>query len=185
MLITQRMTVPTSLTVAIWSLRSVPISLLALMFVFNSGSIRYPYPNVQFWFDTIAVLGIIAILGYWHRFKGLRWNAGLVAYLYICLTLLLRDPYGILSFSLEGQVYNINYHSFVHSAGVALGIIAIGLLLELLIYHLRRFHVFAWWIALIISMLCVASIFFFFSGTLGIWSLLDPDTKRVFKRSRN
>jgi hypothetical protein len=34
-----------------------------------------------------------------------------------------------------------------------------------------------------VSILYVASIVFFFSGTLGIWSLLDPDTKQSFRNS--
>jgi hypothetical protein len=152
------------------------------MFVFNSGSIRSPYPNLHFWFDAIAVLGIIGIVGYWDRIKGLRWNAGAVIYLYICLAFLLRDPHRILTASLQGQLSTIDRHSVWNSLWVGLGILAIGLLLELLIVYIRRLQTWAWWVALLISILYVSSIIFFFSGTLGIWSLLDADTKRVFKR---
>jgi hypothetical protein len=177
------MTIPSSVTVAIWSLRSVPITLLGLMFVFNSGSIRTPYPNLHFWFDAIAVLGIVGIVGYWDRIRGLRWNAGAVIYLYICLSLLLRNPYGVLTASLAGQISQINSHSLWNSLGVGLGILTIGLLLELLIVYLKRLHAWSWWVSLLISILYVSSIVFFFSGTLGIWSLLDPDTKRAFRKA--
>jgi hypothetical protein len=64
------------------------------------------------------------------------------------------------------------------------GIFGVGMLIEVLIFHLRQVKVWAWWLALIISIAYVASIVFFFSGTLGIWSLLDSDTKRAFKRAR-
>ena len=56
------MATPTSLMVTIWSLRSVPISLLVLMFVFNSGSVSAPHANLHFWFDAIAILGIVGII---------------------------------------------------------------------------------------------------------------------------
>ena len=62
------------------------------------------------------------------------------------------------------------------------GILAIGILLEILIFQLRQFKIWAWWLALMISISYVASIVFFFSGTLGIWSLLDPDTKQAFRQ---
>ena len=68
------MATPTSLMVTIWSLRSVPISLLVLMFVFNSGSISTPKPNLHFWFDAIAVLGIVGIITAWNRLQRLRWE---------------------------------------------------------------------------------------------------------------
>lgn len=178
------MTTPTSLMVAIWSLRSVPISLFMLMFVFNSGSLQVPLPNLNFWFDAIAVLGIIAIISYWNRIQRLHWNVGLVIYLYIILVLLLRNPYGILSALPQGKLDLIDWQSMIHSLWVGVGIFVIGMSLEVLIVHLRRFKMWAWWLALIISILYVSSIMFFFSGTLGIWSLLDPDTKRAFKRGK-
>ena len=65
---------------------------------------------------------------------------------------------------------------------VGLGIFAIAMLLEVLIVQLRQFKMWAWWLALTISILYVSSIVFFFSGTLGIWSLLDSETKQIFKR---
>jgi hypothetical protein len=175
------MATPTSLIVAIWSLRSVPVSLFVLMFVFNSGSLQTPQPNLNFWFDAIAILGIIGIITYWNRLQRLRWNVGLVIYLYIFLILLLRNPYGILSALPEGKLEFIKWHSIFNSFWVGVGIFAIGMLLEILIFHLRQFKIWAWWLALIISISYVSSIMFFFSGTLGIWSLIDPDTKRAFK----
>ena len=91
------MATPTSLLVTIWSLRSVPISMLILMFVFNSGSIQAPHPNFHFWFDAIAIVGMIGIIAYWNQLKRLHWNASFVIYLYIFLALILRNPYGILT----------------------------------------------------------------------------------------
>ncbi len=174
---------PISLLVAIWSLRSVPICLLMLMFVFNSGSIPSPHPSLHFWFDTIAVAGIVSIIVYWGRQQRLHWNVSLVIYLYIFLVLLLRDPYGILTAASSGNLATIDWQSLFSSLGVALGIFGSGMLVEVLISHLRQSKVWAWWLALIISIAYVASIVFFFSGTLGIWSLFDTDTKRMFKRA--
>jgi hypothetical protein len=175
---------PISLSVAIWSLRSVPISLLMLMFVFNSGSIPAPHPTLHFWFDTIAITGIIGIIAYWSRQQRLQqWNVSLVIYLYIFLILLLRDPYGVMTATSIGKVATIDWQSLLSSLWVAVGIFGVGMSIEVLIFHLRQSKVWAWWLALTLSIAYVASIVFFFSGTLGIWSLLDSDTKRVFKRA--
>jgi hypothetical protein len=179
----QNMTIPTSLMVTIWSLRSVPISLLVLMFVFNSGSISAPHANLQFWFDAIAISGIVAIIAYWSTLQRLRWNVGLVIYLYVFLVLLLRNPYKILTSIFEGRSNVVDPSMLLHSLWVGVGIFAIGMLLEVLIFQLRQFKIWAWWLALIISISYVSSIMFFFSGTLGIWSLLDPDTKSAFKHN--
>ena len=176
------MTTPTSLMVTIWSLRSVPISMLILMFVFNSGSIQSPRTNIHFWFDAIAIIGIIGIIAYWNRLKRLHWNASFVVYLYIFLVLILRNPYGILTAVPEDKLATVDLPSMLNSLWVGLGIFGVGMLLEVLIFHLRQYQTWAWWLALLISILYVTSIVFFFSGTLGIWSLLDPDTKQIFKR---
>ena len=178
------MATPTSLMVTIWSLRSVPISLLVLMFVFNSGSISAPQANLHFWFEAIAISGIVGIITYWNRLQRFHWNVSLVIYLYIFLILILRNPYGILTTVTLGKLSTANSHSILSSLWVGVGIFGVGMLIEVLIFHLRQVKVWAWWLALIISIVYVASIVFFFSGTLGIWSLLDSDTKRVFKRAR-
>jgi hypothetical protein len=175
------MATPTSLMVTIWSLRSVPISMLILMFVFNSGSIRVPHPSLHFWFDVIAIITIIGIIAYWHRLKRLYWNVNFTIYLYIFLVLILRNPYGILNTVPEGKLAAVNLTSIINSLWVGLIIFGIGMLLEVLIFHLRQFKIWAWWVALSISILYVSSIVFFFSGTLGIWSLLDSETKQTFK----
>lgn len=183
MLITKSKT-PVSVMVAIWSLRSVPISLLILMFVFNSGSTRVPVANSQFWFDTIAMMGIVCILAYWNHLKQLHWNASFVIYLYIFLVLVLRNPYGILTAAIpNGTLATIDWYSLLHSLRFGAGILAVGMCLEILIFHLRQSKLWSWWVALAISILYVASIVFFFSGTLGIWSLLDPDTKQSVRNS--
>ena len=173
--------IPTSLIITIWSLRSVPISLLILMFVFNSGSIHLPRTNSHFWFDAIAMLGVIGIITYWNWLKRLRWNVSFTIYLYIFSILVLRDPYGILTAAPQGQLDVTDWQSILNTVYVGGGIFGIGMLLEVLILNLRQSKVWAWWITLIVSMLYVVSIVFFFSGTLGIWSLLDSDTKRHFK----
>jgi hypothetical protein len=182
MVITQMTpTIPTSIMVAIWSLRSVPISMLILMFVFNSGSVAVPNPNLHFWFDAIAIVGIIAIITYWSRLQQSRWNTSILIYLYISLVLMLRNPYGILNTIGDDRLMT-NWHSMANSLWVGIGILAMGAVLELLIFHLRQLKAWTWWVSFAISMLYVCSIVFFFSGTLGIWSLLDIDTKRAFKR---
>ena len=174
--------IPTSLIITIWSLRSVPISLLILMFVFNSGSIHMPRTNSHFWFDAIAILGIVGIITYWNWLKRLRWNVSFTIYLYIFSILVLRDPYGILTTVPQGQSGSTDWHSILNTLYVGGGIFGMGMLLEVVISRLRQSKVWAWWTALIISMLYVASVVFFFSGTLGIWSLMDSDTKQHFKR---
>jgi hypothetical protein len=176
------MATPTSLMVAIWSLRSVPISMLILMFVFNSGSIQTPNPTLHFWFDATALLGLVGIIAYWNKLKRLQWNASFVVYLYIFLVLILRNPYEILTAIPHVKATAFNAQSILNSLWVGVGIFAIGMLVEALIVQLRQFKTWAWWLALSISILYVASIIFFFSGTLGIWSLLDSETKQLFKR---
>jgi hypothetical protein len=173
---------PASLIVAIWSLRSVPISMLILMFVFNSGSIVTPHPNRHFWFDAIAIAGIVGIVIYWNSLKRLHWNVGFTIYAYIFLILLLRNPYGILTAAPQGQLVADDWQSIFNSLGVGAGIFGMGILLEVLIFQLRQLKIWAWWVALLVSILYISSMVFFFSGTLGIWSLLDIDTKRKFKR---
>jgi hypothetical protein len=173
--------IPASLMVVIWSLRSVPISLLILMFVFNSGSIIAPRPNGHFWFDAIAIVGIVGIIIYWNSLKRLHWNVGFTIYAYIFLILLLRNPYEILTAAPQGQLVADDWQSIFNSLGVGAGIFGMGILLEVLIFQLRQLKIWAWWLALFISILYVSSIVFFFSGTLGIWSLLDTDTKRRFR----
>lgn len=172
--------IPTSLMITIWSLRSVPISLLILMFVFNSGSIHKPLTNSHFWFDAIAILGIVGIIAYWNWLKRLRWNVSFTIYLYIFSILVLRDPYGILTTVPQEQSVT-DWQSILNTVSVGGGIFGMGMLLEVVITRLHQSKVWAWWTALIISMLYVASAIFFFSGTLGIWSLLDSDTKQHFK----
>ena len=181
MLLTNMVT-PTSLLVAIWSLRSVPITMLILMFVFNSGSIQSPHPNLQFWSDTIAIAGIIGIITYWNKLKRLHWNVGFTIYLYIFLVLILRNPYGILTPIPPEKLVDGSPQSILNSLWVGIGIFGMGMILEILIFQLRQFKKWAWWLGLSISILYVASIVFFFSGTLGIWSLLDSDTKQAFKQ---
>jgi hypothetical protein len=176
------MATPTSLLVTIWSLRSVPITMLILMFVFNSGSIQAPQPNLHFWFDTIAITGIIGIIAYWNKLKRLHWNVGFTIYLYIFLVLILRNPYGILADIPPEKLVDASPQSILNSLWVGIGIFGMGMILEVLIFHLRQFKTWAWWLALSISILYVASIVFFFSGTLGIWSLLDSDTKKAFRQ---
>lgn len=176
------MATPTSLLVAIWSLRSVPITMLLLMFVFNSGSIQSPHPNLQFWSDALALAGIIGIITYWNQLKRLRWNVGFTIYLYIFLVLILRNPYGILAPIPPEKLVDASPQSILTSMWVGLSIFGIGMLLEIVIFYLRQLKSWAWWLALSISILYVASIVFFFSGTLGIWSLLDSDTKQAFKQ---
>jgi hypothetical protein len=176
-------TIPTSLTVTIWSLRSVPISMLMLMFVFNSGSVAVPNPNLHFWFDAIAIAGIIAIITYWSSLQQSRWNTSILIYLYISIVLIFRNPFGILNTIGDGKLIT-NWHSIASSLWVGVGILAIAAVLELLIFHLRQLKAWTWWASFAISMLYVCSIIFFFSGTLGIWSLLDTDTKKAFKRRR-
>jgi hypothetical protein len=176
------MATPTSLLVTIWSLRSVPITMLILMFVFNSGSIQAPHPNLQFWSDTIAVAGIIGIITYWNKLKRLRWNVGFTIYLYIFLVLILRNPYGILTDIPPEKLVDASPQSVLNSMWVGIGIFGIGMILEVVIFQLHQFKKWAWWVALSISILYVASIVFFFSGTLGIWSLLDSETKQAFKQ---
>jgi hypothetical protein len=175
---------PIALTIAIWSLRSVPISFLILMFVFNSGSIPAPDPNLHFWLDVSAIAGIIGIIVYWSRQQRLQqWNVSLVIYLYIFLVLFLRNPFEILTAVSLGNIATIDRQSVLHSFWVALGIFGVGMTLEVLIVHLRQAKIWAWWLALLLSIAYVSSIVFFFSGTLGIWSLLDSDTKQMFKHA--
>jgi hypothetical protein len=183
-MLTSNPALPMSVNVAIWSLRSVPVTLLGLMFVFNSGSLRIPYVDLYFWIDAIAVLGIVAIVGYWDRLKGLRWNAGSIVYLYIGLSLILRNPYGVLTSCLQGQMSNINQSSLWHSLWVGLGILTIGLVLEIAIVYIKRLQNWAWWVAFAVSIFYVSTIVFFFSGTLGIWALLDPETKQAFRKGK-
>ncbi len=175
-------TIPTSLTVTIWSLRSVPISMLMLMFVFNSGSVSVPNPNLHFWLDAIAIFGIIAIISYWSRLQQSRWHPSILIYLYISIILIFRNPYGILNAIGDGKVVITNWHSMASSWWVGVGILAMAAVLELLIFHLRQLKAWTWWTSFAISILYVCSIIFFWSGTLGIWSLLDTDTKKAFKR---
>ena len=180
------MVTPISLLVTIWSLRSVPITMLVLMFVFNSGSIQSPHPNLHFWFDVLAIAGIIGIITYWNKLKRLHWNVGFIIYLYVFLVLILRNPYGILAAIPPEKLVDASPQSILNSLWVGIGIFGIGMILEVVIFHLRQFKTWAWWLALSISILYVSSIVFFFSGTLGIWSLLDSDTKQAFKqRLRN
>jgi hypothetical protein len=176
------MATPTSLLVAIWSLRSVPITMLILMFVFNSGSIQAPHPNFQFWSDAIAIAGIIGIITYWNKLKRLHWNVGFTIYLYIFLVLILRNPYGILAAIPPEKLVDASPQSILNTMWVGISIFGIGMILEVVIFHLRQFKTWAWWVALSISILYVASIVFFFSGTLGVWSLLDSETKQAFKQ---
>ena len=175
------MSTPTSLMVTIWSLRSVPISMLILMFVFNSGSLNSPRPTLHFWFDAIAIAGVVGIIGYWNWLKRLRWNVSFVIYLYIFLILILRNPYEILTAAPQGILVKTDWQPILNSLWVGVWIFGMGMLLEVLIVHLRQFKTWAWWLALSISILYVSSIIFFFSGTLGIWSLLDSETKQAFK----
>jgi hypothetical protein len=159
----------------------VPISMLILMFVFNSGSIHYPHPSLHFWFDAIAIVGIVGIITYWNWLKRLRWNVSFTIYAYIFIVLILRNPYEILTATPQGLT-TTNWHSILNSLWVGLWIFGSGMAIEFLIFQLRQFKTWAWWVALSISILYVASIIFFFSGTLGIWSLLDPETKQSFKQ---
>jgi hypothetical protein len=177
------MATPTSLMVTIWSLRSVPISLLVLMFVFNSGSISTPQPNPHFWFEAIAILGIVGIITAWNRLQRSDGNISLVIYLYIFLILILRNPYGILNAVTLGKSSPANLASMLSSLWVGVGIFGVGMLIEVLIFHFRQTKVWSWWLALFVSIAYVASIIFFFSGTLGIWSLFDSDTKRAFRQN--
>jgi hypothetical protein len=175
--------IPISLTISIWSLRSVPISMSILMFVFNSGSINFPRTNhLHFWFDAAAIIGIVGIISYWNYLKRLQWNVTFTIYLYVFLILILRNPYEILTATTQGRLVAIDWPSIVTSLWVGAWIFAMAMLLEVLIFHLRQFKTWAWWIAVSVSILYISSIVFFFSGTLGVWSLLDSDTKQKFKR---
>jgi hypothetical protein len=174
-------TFPLSAIVAIWSLRLVPIAMWALMFVFNSGSIKTPQLDPQFWHDAIAIGTMIAIIWAWNYNQKVKVQIGFIAYLLAFFSLILRNPYGVMTTHHEGFApLNVDAAIF-HSFWFGLVVLALGIATEALIYYFRKSQRWAWWLAFGISILYVASILFFFQGSLGIWSLLNVDTKKAFK----
>jgi hypothetical protein len=162
----------------------MPIGLWALMFLFNSGSDRVPNFNIHFWIEAIAIAAIIGMIYYPSRWQKAGLKVSFAIYLYALVALFIRNPYGILG----------RYYETISSTGarslsldhssiwIGLSIIAIGMAIELLVYYFQQYRVWAWWLAMGVSIFYVSTVMFFFPGALGIYALLDPDTKKMFRK---
>jgi hypothetical protein len=180
MVLTQTRTFPFHAIIAIWSLRLVPMAIWLLMFLFDSGSSKTPILDSRFWYDTIAICGIVTIISLWNYCQQIKIRISIAVYLSVFLCLILRDPYGVITKHLRADISIDIDRSLSHSLWFGFWMLLLGIATEVLVHYLRKYRPWAWWLSFALSLFYVATVLFFFQGCLGIWSLLKNDTKRAF-----
>jgi hypothetical protein len=174
------MNIPPTLTIAIWTLRSVPIvmALITMVSTAQDGS------SPMLWVNALGLIGIVSAIFYLDRLKRLSWPVGQVIYVYVFVALILQDSQGLLGHLLNGRIPQISWQDTVRLLWVIATIVVSGLIIEALVAELALLKKWAWRLAMGLSLLYILSLVFFLPGTLSLWCLYNWETKDAFKKKR-
>jgi hypothetical protein len=175
--------IPPTLTVAIWSLRSVPIIMALITLSFTGETALDFSSNPQFWLNLIAFVGIITAITYLHDLGRVSWPISQVIYVYVFVILILHDTYGVIASVLQGNFKPAHWADMLQVLWVISSIVIAGLLIEALIQELQKLRRWALRVAIGLSLVYVASIVFFLPGALGLWCLVNWETRAAFKQN--
>jgi hypothetical protein len=174
--------IPPTLTISIWTLRSVPI-VLALMTM--SSALKHSAEIVigpSFWWNGLALGVIIMGLLYLDRLGKLSWPVGQAIYLYVFVAMILQDANGVVKYMLSGHFTRVSWQEAVRILWLIASISVGGLVVEALVVELIRLKKRAWQMAVGLSVMYILSIVFFLPGTLSLWCLCNWETRSAFKK---
>ncbi len=175
--------IPATLTVAIWTMRSVPI---ILAFLTMSSAIKHSAQIVispSFWWNALALAVIIAGLWYLDKIGKLSWPVGQAIYLYVFVAMIFQDANGVVKHVLSGQFTRVSWQETVRILWLIAGISIGGLVIEALAVELVRLRKRAWQMAVGLSVVYILSIIFFLPGALSLWCLCNWETRTAFKKN--
>jgi hypothetical protein len=174
--------IPPTLTVAIWSLRSVPIIVALLTLSFTGATSIDLRHNWQFWLNLMAFGGISAAISLLNKMGRVSWPVSQVIYVYVFVMLILHDPYGVITSILRGNFTPAHWPDMLKVLRVISSTVIAGLLIEALVQQLQEFKRWALRVAIGLSLFYVATIVFFLPGALGLWCLTNWETLAAFKQ---
>jgi hypothetical protein len=174
--------IPPTLTIAIWTLRSVPIILALLTMSSALKSSAAITINPSLWWNGLALMVIIAGLLYLNRIGKLSWPVGQAIYLYVFVAMIFQDANGVVKHVLSGQFTRVSWQETVRILWLIAGISISGLIVEALAVELISLKKRAWKMAVGLSIIYILSIVFFLPGTLSLWCLCNWETKAAFKK---
>jgi hypothetical protein len=174
--------VPPTLTIAIWTLRSVPICLALLTMSTALKDSAQIVIGSNFWWNGLALLAIITGLWYLNRIGKMSWPVGQAIYLYVFVAMILQDSNGVVKHVMSGQFTRVSWQETVRILWLIAGISIGGLIVEALAVELVRFKKRALQMAIGLSVLYILSIIFFLPGTLSLWCLCNWETRAAFRK---
>jgi hypothetical protein len=174
--------IPPTLTVAIWSLRSVPIIMALITLSFTGETSIDLTSNPQFWLNLIAFVMIIAAISYLKEMDRVSWPVSQVIYVYVFVILILHDPYGVIASVLKGNLRPAHWLDMLQVLWIISSIVIAGLLIEALVQELQNLKRWALRVSIGLSLLYIATIVFFVPGALGLWCLTNWETLAAFKQ---
>jgi hypothetical protein len=174
--------IPPTLTIATWTLRSVPIVVALLTMstaLENSAQIVL---GTSFWFNAAALTIIIFGLLYLEKMGKLSWPVGQVIYVYVFVAMVLQDTNGLIKHLISGQITRVSWQDTVRILWLISSITVGGLLIEALVIELEKLRKRAWRLAIGLSVMYILSIVFFLPGALSLWCLCHWETKEAFRK---
>jgi hypothetical protein len=174
--------VPPTLTIAIWTLRSVPICLALLTMSTALKDSAQIVIGSSFWWNALALLVIISGLWYLNRIGKMSWPVGQAIYLYVFVAMILQDGNGVVNHVMSGHFTRVSWQETVRILWLIAGISISGLIVEALAVELVQFKKRALQMAVGLSVVYILSIVFFLPGTLSLWCLCNWETRAAFKK---
>jgi hypothetical protein len=174
--------IPPTLTIAIWTFRSVPIAVALLLMstaLENSSKIVL---GTSFWLNSVALTLIIFGLLYLEKIGKLSWPVGQAIYVYVFVAMILQDANGVVKHLVSGQVTKVSWQETVRILWIISSITVGGLIIEALVLELEKLRRRAWRLAIGLSVMYILSIIFFLPGALSLWCLCHWETKEVFRK---
>jgi hypothetical protein len=175
--------IPATLTIAIWTMRSVPIILAFLTMSSALKDSAQIVINQSFWWNAVALIVIIAGLWYLDKIGKLSWPVGQAIYLYVFVAMIFQDANGVVKHVLSGQFTRVSWQETVRILWLIAGISIGGLVVEALAVELVRLRKRAWQMAVGLSVVYIMSIIFFLPGALSLWCLCNWETRTAFKKN--
>jgi uncharacterized membrane protein YfhO len=177
--------IPPTLTVAIWSLRSVPIILALITLSFTGETAIDLRHHPQFWLNLLALGVILAAIAYLKRLGRISWPVSQVVYIYVFVFLILHDTYGVFASLWQGNLKPPHWSDTLRVLWVIASTVVGGLLIESLVQELQQLKRWALRVAIGLALFYVCTIVFFLPGALGLWCLTNWETRAAFpQRSR-
>lgn len=175
--------IPITLTIAIWTLRSVPIILAFLTMSSALKDSAQIVINPSFWWNAAALAVIITGLWYLDKIGKMSWPVGQAIYLYVFVAMIFQDANGVVRHVLSGQFTRVSWQETVRILWLIAGISIGGLVVEYLAVELALLRKRAWQMAVGLAVTYILSIIFFVPGALSLWCLCNGETRAAFKKN--